>query len=420
MADRLTEVKVSIVIPVFNQWHLTRQCLTSLREHTHGDQFEVFVVDNGSTDETKGNCLSLGNTLFGQQFFHIRLENNINFGPACNIGAKQSTANLLFFLNNDTILTPNWLPPLLAALDEEPNIGAVGPLLLYPEVGLVKNRVQHLGIAVEPQLYPVHLYEFFPQHHPAVQKKRYYQALTGAGLLLSKNLFEECGGFYEEYINGGEDIDLCCQIRKKQKKLTCVTESYIHHLASQTPGRHKFEQHNARVLKSRCLTLLFPDLHFFIDNDGYEMRLTYFLKPYLTLPKRRRKIFEKQVQGAFDSNKCEMLLEKEPLWLAGYEKIAHHFESNNDFTSASHYRFLQAIFFPERKNFVKLLKTSRRAGCEEQKVEFAKNKLYRMDYIVSPTVLQETAIYMIDYTKRINQPKVAALYENWLKTYTTK
>lgn len=420
MADRLTELKVSIVIPAFNQWHLTRQCLTSLREHTPGDQFEVLVVDNGSTDETKEHCPSLGESLFGLNFYHIRMEKNVNFGPGCNIGAKQSKSKLLLFLNNDTILTPSWLPPLLSALDAEPNIGAVGPLLLYPEVGLAKNRVQHLGIAIEPQLYPVHMYEFFPQNHPAVQRKRYYQALTGAGLLLAKKLFEECGGFYEEYINGGEDIDLCCQIRKNKKKLTCVTESYIYHLASQTPGRHRFEQHNARILRNRCLTLLFPDLHFFGTNDGYEMRITYFLKPYLTLPKRRRELFEKQVQGAFDPHKCEMLIEKEPLWLDGYEKIAYYFESNNDFISASYYRFLQAIFFPERQNFVKLLKTSRRAGCEEKKVEFAKNKLHWMDHIASPTVLQETAIYMIDYTRRINQPKLGVLYENWLRTFASK
>jgi hypothetical protein len=149
-------------------------------------------------------------------------------------------------------------------------------------------------------------------------------------------------------------------------------------------------------------------------------RLTYFLKPYLTLPKRRRQIFEKQVKGVSDPNKCEMLLEKEPLWFDGYEKIAYHFESNNDFISASHYRFLQAIYFPERQTFVNLLKTSRRAGCEEQKVEFAENKLHWMDHIISPLVLQETAIYMIDYTRRINQPKLGVLYYNWLKTYATK
>ena len=299
--------QVSIIIPVFNNWHLTRQCLESLRQHTPGNFFEVLLVDNGSTDGTGTYGPSLGHSLFGPNFRHLRLKSNINFGPACNLGAKESKAPLLFFLNNDTILTHNWWPPLVAGLDAEAQVGAVGPLLLYPGEGPLKARVQHLGIAIEPQLYPIHLYEFFPPSHPLVRKKRYFQALTGAALLIPKKIFLDCGGFFEGYINGGEDVDLGCRLRQQGKLFTCVTKSRIYHLVSQTPGRHLHERHNAEVFKSRCLHLLIPDLHLFTGGDGYALRLSPWLRPYLILPERRRRILARQLQGPRDRAQCQQI-----------------------------------------------------------------------------------------------------------------
>ncbi|OGP74365.1 MAG: hypothetical protein A2Y80_10515 [Deltaproteobacteria bacterium RBG_13_58_19] len=409
--------QVSIIIPVFNNWHLTRQCLESLRQHTPGNLFEVLVVDNGSTDGTGTYGPSLGNSLFGPNFRHLRLKRNINFGPACNLGAKESQAPLLFFLNNDTILTPNWWPPLLAGLKAEAQVGAVGPLLLYPGSGPWKDRVQHLGIAVEPQLYPVHLYEYFPHSHPLVRKKRYFQALTGAALLLPKKIFLEFGGFFEGYINGGEDVDLGCHLRQQGKLLSCVTESRIYHLVGQTPGRHLHEKHNGEVLKSRCLHLLIPDLHLFTAGDGYELRLSPWLRPYLILPERRKKILERQLQDPWDLAQCQLLLGKEPVWVEGYEKLAASFEAENDFAGAVPWRFLQCHFLPHRQTFVKLLETARRAGDEDQ-MAFAQRRISLIDQVTVRRDFYETATFMLNYARQLQQPALVGLYENWLeKTY---
>ena len=130
----------AVIIPVFNNWGLTRDCLDSLREHTPGDNFEVVVVDNGSVDAGRTELEPLGNSLFPGRFTVVRFEENRNFGPACNAGAHTATASLLFFLNNDTVLTPGWAEPLLDALRADDSLGAVGPLLLYPD-----NTVQHLA-----------------------------------------------------------------------------------------------------------------------------------------------------------------------------------------------------------------------------------------------------------------------------------
>ena len=199
--------QVSIIIPVFNKWELTRNCLESLRTHTPED-VEVIVADNASSDDTVTELDRLGSALFGPRFRSIRNAENINFGPACNAGARAAAAPLLLFLNNDTLLTPCWLAPLLKAL-ERPGTGAVGPLLLYAD-----RTVQHLGITFSIAGTVSHLYRGFPEDHPVVGRKRQLQAITAAALLLRKDLFFEAGAFYPEYLNGFEDVELCARIRQ--------------------------------------------------------------------------------------------------------------------------------------------------------------------------------------------------------------
>jgi GT2 family glycosyltransferase len=104
----------------------------------------------------------------------VRNERNRNFGPACNQGAAAGQAEFVLFLNNDTLLTPGWTDPLLAAFREDPTLGAAGPLLVYPN----SRRVQHPGIAFAPPLACEHLYEQFPASHPAWPEAE-VQAVTG-------------------------------------------------------------------------------------------------------------------------------------------------------------------------------------------------------------------------------------------------
>ena len=110
---------VSVIIPVFNNWELTRQCLVGLAENSPPG-LEVVVVDNGSSDETAENLESFGQGLFSGHFRRIRFEENRNFAPACNAGARSARTDFLFFLNNDTLILPGWLPPLLASFPFPP------------------------------------------------------------------------------------------------------------------------------------------------------------------------------------------------------------------------------------------------------------------------------------------------------------
>ncbi len=97
MGSSLSTPAISVVIPVFNKWELTKACLESLAQHTPSGVVEVIVVDNGSTDETAHALAPLGKQLFGDLFAPIRWEENRNFGPACNAGAAAARAPMLFF-----------------------------------------------------------------------------------------------------------------------------------------------------------------------------------------------------------------------------------------------------------------------------------------------------------------------------------
>lgn len=349
------QYKVAIIIPVFNQWALTADCLRSLREHTPDEDVQVIVVDNGSTDETAGACGVLGQELFGKRFEHLRLDENINFGPGCNLGASRADADFLFFLNNDTLLTPGWLPPLSDFFEASPSCGAVGPLLLYPEHG----RVQHLGVTFTPDNHVRHLYHYLPGSHPVIHRNRDLQALTGAALMIPARVFEAAGRFWEEYHNGYEDLDLSWQIRNQGLTLHCISASRVYHLTSQSSGRFDAEKHNSKVLSRRCRLAFQPDMHRFADEDGYELHLTPTLATNIV------KVRSDSETQNFDMARLWSEIQAEPHWKAGYERLLDLFFKHRMWVEARDLLGLQQCFFSTEKVVTDLARVASRLGDTE-------------------------------------------------------
>ena len=356
--------KVAVIIPVFNQWSLTQGCLHSLREHTPCEDVQVIVVDNGSTDETAGACGIVGRELFGERFEHVRLEENVNFGPGCNLGAGRADADFLFFLNNDTLLTPGWLPPLLEAFQSRPSCGAVGPLLLYPDHG----RVQHIGVTFTPDNHVRHLYHYLPGTHPVVLKDRQLQAITGAALMVPEHVFGKAGRFWEEYRNGYEDLDLSSQIRGMGLTLHCVAASRVYHLTSQTSGRFDAEEHNSKILSRRCRLCFQPDMHRFASADGYELRLTPALAANIV------KIRPESATHGFDMTQLWSEIQAEPLWEQGYERLFDILFAKRMWDDARDLLALQQCFFSSEQVVTNMARVASRMGDVEL-LESSRNTL---------------------------------------------
>lgn len=342
--------KIAVIIPLYNQWGLTQNCLRSLREHTEVEFIEVITVDNGSSDDTPTQCPALGKSLFGEDFQYIRLEKNKNFGPACNLGATQAQTDFLLFLNNDTLLTPMWLDPLVHAFTENPKLGAVGPLLTYPD-----GRVQHLGVSLSPTSAICHLYHQFPSEHRVVGKKRKLQAITAAALLLPKTVFEQAGGFCEQYRNGFEDLDLCALIRRQGLELTCVPTSRIVHLTSQSQGRFDADRENAALFTSRCREDYMPDEHLFAHEDGFALAFHSDFSPY----------FVYEQQPGTDIARVWEQVQAEPFWEQGYAALLCFFREKKMWAEALELLQMQQAFFYSYECVVEILRVATRLGRKD-------------------------------------------------------
>ena len=216
--------EVSIIIPVHNNVNYTFNCLDSILKHTH-ESFEIIVVDDASDDETPDMLKSMENIAV------IRNDTNQGFVESCNRGAKLSRSDYLFFLNNDTVVTENWLKPLKKAISKD-NVGAVGAKLVYPD-----GKLQEAGGIIWNDASGWNYGRYDDPNKPEYNFIREVDYCSGAALIVKKHIFEELGGFDERFKPGYyEDTDLCFSIREKGYKVLYQPKSIIIHFEGVTSG----------------------------------------------------------------------------------------------------------------------------------------------------------------------------------------
>jgi GT2 family glycosyltransferase len=219
-------VAISIVVPVHDRAVLTGRCLDALLADLPGD-CEVLVVDDASTDSTPELLDS-----YGEAIRRLTLSRNGGYAEACNQGAAATSGEALLFLNNDTVPREGWLRALRGHAERHPAAAAVGAKLLYPN-----GTVQHAGVTIGQDGYPHNLYAGLPADHPAVNRSRPLQAVTGACMLVRRAAFEEAGGFDTGFVNSLEDVDLCLRIGAAGGEVHYCHEAVVVHLESASRGR---------------------------------------------------------------------------------------------------------------------------------------------------------------------------------------
>jgi O-antigen biosynthesis protein len=235
------EPSVSIVIPAFNNFTLTQACLESLANVPARNAFEIIVVDNASTDATPDFLCAQ------EKIGRLRLvANPINkgFARACNQGAQIARGSLLIFLNNDTQVTTGWLDAMVEAA-RRPDAGIVGAKLLYAD-----GRIQHAGIGWINGL-PDHPGRHAAADAPEASRFRELDMVTGACLLIHRDLFFQLAGFDEVYRNGVEDIDLCLRVRAAGRKVVYEPKAVVYHLEGRSAGRFNHVNENLEIFFER-------------------------------------------------------------------------------------------------------------------------------------------------------------------------
>jgi GT2 family glycosyltransferase len=218
--------RASIVVPVRGWAAVTAQCLDRL-EAVLGerDDIEIIVVDDGSDDDT-------ADLVGGRPYVQLvdRAETG-GFAQSCNDGAAAAQGDYLVFLNNDTVGADGWVDALVAHAAGHPSAAAVGAKLVYPN-----GTIQHAGIVICGDLLPRHVYRSFPADHPAVNRARPFQAVTGACMLVRRSLFEQLNGFDTVFSNGFEDVDLCLRLAVEGHEIHYCPDSVLVHLEAVTRG----------------------------------------------------------------------------------------------------------------------------------------------------------------------------------------
>jgi GT2 family glycosyltransferase len=213
---------VSIIIPTKDAPEMLDRCLKSVSEKTSYPEFEVLLMDNETTDE---HALQLMQQYPARR---ISFPNPFNFSRANNQGAIAATGDFLVFLNNDTeIMAADWLQHLIYYA-EQPDVGAVGALLIYDD-----RTVQHAGVALGMRGTADHTMRGFPigvdGYAGSLACAREVSAVTGACMMIRKSLFHEIGGFNEHFFTAYQDVDLCLRLRERGLRLICTPRALVVH-----------------------------------------------------------------------------------------------------------------------------------------------------------------------------------------------
>jgi GT2 family glycosyltransferase len=226
-------IDLSIVIVSWNTVQLLKQCLDSIYANPPGCTFEIWVVDNASSDESVSMLRS------GFPDVHL-IDNheNMGFAGANNQALKLCQGSFILLLNPDTIVKPHSLEQLIIVLRSQPQVGGIGPRLLngdtsfqpscYPFPTLTREfwRLFYLD-----KIVPYGIYDSLKWDQ---SKPRDVDSIQGACLLLRKEVLDQVGLFDESFFLYSEEIDLCYRIKRAGWRLLWLPEASIVHLGGQS------------------------------------------------------------------------------------------------------------------------------------------------------------------------------------------
>lgn len=235
-------IDISIIIVSYNTCKILEDCLKSVVKHTKGINYEVIVVDNGSKDDSVKMVKK-----YSEKFSNVKLidvGDNVGFGKGNNLGAQKASGKYLLFLNSDTLFTNNLLPEILVKLDNNPSIGVYSCGLLNAD-----QSVQASG-GYFPTLANLLAWQFFIDDLPLIRNyiKSFHPSLTfykkgqkldwvtGAFMIVPKNVFDKAGRFDEKIFMYTEEMELCFRISTLGLGTLFTSQPTIIHLGGASGG----------------------------------------------------------------------------------------------------------------------------------------------------------------------------------------
>ena len=225
----------SIIIPTRDQRQYLEPCIESLLARTEGVDFEIIVMDNGSSEPDTLEYLAALQAR-PEPVTVVPADIPFNWSRLNNLGVQAARGDLLVFLNNDTeVRRPDWLA-MLAGYAGLPDVGVAGGLLFYPD-----GTLQHAGVVVGMNGWADHVFmggaaDPTADNNPFVSplQTRNVLAVTGACLAVERGVYDAVGGFDEAFMICGSDIAFCLAARRHAGHNVLVAEAQLIHYESKT------------------------------------------------------------------------------------------------------------------------------------------------------------------------------------------
>ena len=225
---------VSILIPNYNHKSILKTCIDSLYNVNTYKNFEIVIVENNSTEKEIFDYYEE----LKKQHDNIQVvtyKGEFNYSRINNFGMKYTNGDYVLLLNNDTeVISPNALSEMVGCI-LRPEVGAVGAKLLYED-----DTVQHAGVVIGFSGYAGHV-------NHGINKDDYgymvrarincnYSAVTAACMMVKKSVFNQVGGFDEQFVVACNDVDLCLKICKEKYLIVYNAFALWHHYESKSRG----------------------------------------------------------------------------------------------------------------------------------------------------------------------------------------
>ncbi len=264
--------RISIIIPNRNSFELISVLLKGLFEKTDYPNFEVLIIDNGSTDIRTVELYEHYKKKFNNFNYQIH-EEPFNFSRSVNKGVALAGNNDVLLLNSDIeIITEGWLKEMVSCLIFD-NVGIVGAKLLYKD-----GTIQHAGVIAGLGGYAGHWFNNEPAnvggHMNRLMVRNSLLCVTGAAMLISRDCLKKTGIFDEQnFAIAYNDIDFCIRAHKLGFRIVWTPFAELFHLESATRGSDETEENKSRFEREKANLQEMHDTQNLIDPA---------LNPYLS------------------------------------------------------------------------------------------------------------------------------------------
>ena len=237
-------IDLSIITISFNTKQIMQDCLDSIKKHTKGLDYEIIAVDNGSKDGSIEMLREYARK--HPEVIFVDAKDNLGFGRGNNLGAKKARGEYLLFLNSDTLIFDNALKEAVETVRKHPKFGTYSCRLLNADRSFQPSGGHFPGFwnVIAWQLFiddmPL-LGTLIPSFHPKqsqYDRNRKMDWVTGAFMIIKKNIFDLAGGFDKNIFMYTEEMELCYRLAKLGYPTFYTNRPSIIHLGGASGGSY--------------------------------------------------------------------------------------------------------------------------------------------------------------------------------------